>query len=367
MLDRLEEIVRDDAELAGRLLRMRAFSRRVRTREYHLTNACNLRCKGCWFFEYDYDTSTREAHSLESWRALRQGAGGRRRHALADHRRRAGAVPGARRGVRGRDGVRHDLEQRPAPLPARGLRERRRRADALRRRPARRRAARSAPERPHLHGPLRHGARQLPGRSAGALHLRDHAGRDRAHRADGRAHPRQRQSRHLQLLQPLRLGSARERAGARGTAARRGAAGARGASGDGRRDAALPAHDRDGSHALDGVGLRRVPDRQPLASGARRTPRERPSGAAGLRVVRGRPEDAELLLCVGAVRAVPGLTGDLLVAADQHAALPRLEGAALRVDRPRRALLAAVRVDAVSRCRRATRSVSGQSPASPGA
>jgi hypothetical protein len=68
MLDRLEEIVRDDAELAGRLLRMRAFSRRVRTREYHLTNACNLRCKGCWFFEYDYDTTTREARSPESWR-----------------------------------------------------------------------------------------------------------------------------------------------------------------------------------------------------------------------------------------------------------------------------------------------------------
>lgn len=68
MLDRLQELLRDDHDLAGRLLALRSFARRVRTREYHLTNACNLRCKGCWFFAYEFDERTREARSPESWR-----------------------------------------------------------------------------------------------------------------------------------------------------------------------------------------------------------------------------------------------------------------------------------------------------------
>ncbi|RIL07251.1 MAG: radical SAM protein [Proteobacteria bacterium] len=68
MIDRLQVLLRDEPDLAGRLLALRAFARRVRTREYHLTNACNLRCKGCWFFAYDFDERTREARSPESWR-----------------------------------------------------------------------------------------------------------------------------------------------------------------------------------------------------------------------------------------------------------------------------------------------------------
>ncbi|MET0793586.1 MAG: radical SAM protein [Polyangiaceae bacterium] len=35
-------------------------SRRVRSSEYLLTNACNIRCKGCWFFANDFDSSTKE-------------------------------------------------------------------------------------------------------------------------------------------------------------------------------------------------------------------------------------------------------------------------------------------------------------------
>ena len=27
--------------------------------EYHLTNACNIRCQGCWFFEFGHDKKTR--------------------------------------------------------------------------------------------------------------------------------------------------------------------------------------------------------------------------------------------------------------------------------------------------------------------
>lgn len=70
MFEKIQSLVADDADLAGRLLRLRAFSRRVRVAEYHLTNACNLRCQGCWFFAYDFDTNTREANSPESWRAF---------------------------------------------------------------------------------------------------------------------------------------------------------------------------------------------------------------------------------------------------------------------------------------------------------
>jgi hypothetical protein len=51
-------------------LRLRAFGRRIRVAEYHLTNACNLRCQGCWFFAYDFDAKTREANAPASWRAF---------------------------------------------------------------------------------------------------------------------------------------------------------------------------------------------------------------------------------------------------------------------------------------------------------
>jgi MoaA/NifB/PqqE/SkfB family radical SAM enzyme len=36
----------------------------VRVSEYHVTNACNIRCKGCWFFEYGHDDATRENKDL---------------------------------------------------------------------------------------------------------------------------------------------------------------------------------------------------------------------------------------------------------------------------------------------------------------
>jgi organic radical activating enzyme len=55
----------DDPALAARLERLRAFSKRVRTSEYHLTNACNIRCKGCWFFEYGFEKTGRENTSLD--------------------------------------------------------------------------------------------------------------------------------------------------------------------------------------------------------------------------------------------------------------------------------------------------------------
>ena len=38
--------------------------KRVRISEYNITSACNLRCKGCWFFEYELDKRARDAKDL---------------------------------------------------------------------------------------------------------------------------------------------------------------------------------------------------------------------------------------------------------------------------------------------------------------
>jgi hypothetical protein len=67
---RLAELLRDDPPLARRLQDVARFARRVRVSEYHLTNACNIRCKGCWFFEFGHDQETREAKSLADWEAF---------------------------------------------------------------------------------------------------------------------------------------------------------------------------------------------------------------------------------------------------------------------------------------------------------
>lgn len=48
------------AELAGRHAAIRSFARTIRVSEYHVTNSCNLRCKGCWFFANELDHATRE-------------------------------------------------------------------------------------------------------------------------------------------------------------------------------------------------------------------------------------------------------------------------------------------------------------------
>jgi len=44
-----------DEALLGRFHAVRAFSRSVRASEYHVTNACNLRYRGCWFFTFGFD------------------------------------------------------------------------------------------------------------------------------------------------------------------------------------------------------------------------------------------------------------------------------------------------------------------------
>jgi hypothetical protein len=58
----------DDKDLADRFARLRDIGRRIRSSEYHLTNACNIRCKGCWFFEFGFDQGSEEPSDIETWR-----------------------------------------------------------------------------------------------------------------------------------------------------------------------------------------------------------------------------------------------------------------------------------------------------------
>jgi MoaA/NifB/PqqE/SkfB family radical SAM enzyme len=50
----------DDAALLERFRAVRSFSRSIRASEYHVTNACNLRCRGCWFFAFGFDNETKD-------------------------------------------------------------------------------------------------------------------------------------------------------------------------------------------------------------------------------------------------------------------------------------------------------------------
>lgn len=69
-LERLSAITEPDPGLARRVQRVLRFSSRVRVSEYHVTNACNIRCEGCWFFAYGHDRETRESRSLSDLAAF---------------------------------------------------------------------------------------------------------------------------------------------------------------------------------------------------------------------------------------------------------------------------------------------------------
>src|SRR5207253_3039837 len=58
--------------LLARFHAVRAFSRTIRSSEYHVTNACNIRCRGCWFFTFDFDKQTRDQPDLAALRAFIQ-------------------------------------------------------------------------------------------------------------------------------------------------------------------------------------------------------------------------------------------------------------------------------------------------------
>src|SRR5207244_13509314 len=74
---RPESVERLAARLAGgdeallrRFRAVRSFSRSARASEYHITNACNLRCRGCWFFTFEFDRKTKDQTDLAGLRAF---------------------------------------------------------------------------------------------------------------------------------------------------------------------------------------------------------------------------------------------------------------------------------------------------------
>jgi hypothetical protein len=75
--ERKQSVERTARHLAGsdhalwqRFQAVRAFARNVRPSEYHITNACNIRCKGCWFFTFGFDERTKDQTDLETLRAF---------------------------------------------------------------------------------------------------------------------------------------------------------------------------------------------------------------------------------------------------------------------------------------------------------
>ncbi len=61
-----------DGALLRRFQAVRSFARSVRPSEYHVTNACNLRCQGCWFFTFEYDKQTKDETDLARLKAFIQ-------------------------------------------------------------------------------------------------------------------------------------------------------------------------------------------------------------------------------------------------------------------------------------------------------
>ncbi|MFI1252202.1 radical SAM protein [Streptomyces netropsis] len=70
---RTAAVLIDRPDLAARLRRLRHTGRAVRSCEVHLTNACNIRCKGCWYFEGGFDTAVHELSDIGRIRAFAQG------------------------------------------------------------------------------------------------------------------------------------------------------------------------------------------------------------------------------------------------------------------------------------------------------
>lgn len=50
----------DSKDMKARFKAVRNEARETRASLYHLTNQCNLRCKGCWFFENEFDVASDE-------------------------------------------------------------------------------------------------------------------------------------------------------------------------------------------------------------------------------------------------------------------------------------------------------------------
>ncbi len=54
------QLLAGEPALLERFEAVRRFARTIRASEYHVTKGCNIRCKGCWYFEHEFDQATGE-------------------------------------------------------------------------------------------------------------------------------------------------------------------------------------------------------------------------------------------------------------------------------------------------------------------
>jgi len=60
----LRHFLGDNPDISARIRAIQEISGRVRTSQYFLTRACNIRCKGCWFFGYGLDKAGEDQRDL---------------------------------------------------------------------------------------------------------------------------------------------------------------------------------------------------------------------------------------------------------------------------------------------------------------
>ncbi len=65
-LELLEQRLNEAPDAAARFHALVAQGKSIRSSEYHLTNACNIRCEGCWFFVHGHDKETRDETDIRS-------------------------------------------------------------------------------------------------------------------------------------------------------------------------------------------------------------------------------------------------------------------------------------------------------------
>ena len=66
----LARLIGDDPAYIAKYEQIRNISSKVTVSEYHLTNACNIRCDGCWFFEFGFEKKTREVTKIDTLNAF---------------------------------------------------------------------------------------------------------------------------------------------------------------------------------------------------------------------------------------------------------------------------------------------------------
>jgi sulfatase maturation enzyme AslB (radical SAM superfamily) len=58
-------VLQDHPDLLSRFLTLQRLAVSVRPSEFHVTNACNIRCDGCWFFAFGHDKTSNEVKDVD--------------------------------------------------------------------------------------------------------------------------------------------------------------------------------------------------------------------------------------------------------------------------------------------------------------